>query len=299
MNIFKKTHGSLQQNHPLASYTAWKIGGPAEYFYQPHDLKDLTLFLKNNSATPILFLGAATNVLIRDGGIKNIVVYLRGSLNELERIDQLTLRAEAGVSCSRLLQQALHFSMTEAAFLAGIPGTVGGALRMNAGAHGDSIWNHVTAVETINKNGIIRLRNAQEFVHGYREVSGLDSQEWFIAGHFNFASGDLHKTEQHIRDLLLKRKASQPLDLPSCGSVFRNPPNDHAARLIESCNLKGARIGDAMISERHANFIVNLGNATSDNVEELMEKIITTVEKVHATKLIPEVKIIGDKHQTE
>ena len=294
MKIFDKLRENLQKNHPLANYTSWKIGGIAEYFYQPTDLKDLAFFLKNNKAIPILFLGAGTNVLIRDGGIKNIVVYLRGGLSELERLDQFNLRAEAGITCSRLLQQAMHFGMTDASFLAGIPGTVGGALAMNSGASGDSIWSHVVAVETINRAGEIKLRQAKEFKFGYREVSGLNADEWFVAGHFNFACGDPHEAEQRVREILQKRKSSQPLDLPSCGSVFRNPPDDYAARLIEACGLKGLKVGGAMISEKHANFIVNIDNAKAADVETLIEKIITDVQKMHGIKLITEVRIIGE-----
>lgn len=292
--LFGKFQGNLQHNHPLAGYTSWKIGGLAEYFYQPTDIKDLANFLHNCKHDPIILLGAATNVLIRDSGIKGTVIYLRGSLNELQQLDDFSLRAEAGVSCSRLVQQCIHLSLVDAAFLAGIPGTIGGALAMNAGAYDDSIWTHVTAVETINRRGEIQLRPATEFKPGYRQVTGLDTNEWFVAGHFRFTRGDEKEAEHQVRELMRQRQSTQPLNQPSCGSVFRNPPKDYAARLIESCGFKGKCIGDACVSEKHANFIVNIGAATSAQVEALIQEIIDTVREQHGIELHPEVRILGE-----
>jgi UDP-N-acetylmuramate dehydrogenase len=286
---------TLKQNHPLATYTSWKIGGPAEYFYEPENLEDLKKFLHTWKKEPITILGAASNVLIRDGGIKELVVYLRNHLNEINQLDDFTLRVEAGVGLAHLVQQCMHFGMADAAFMAGIPGTVGGALAMNAGAYGDCIWNHVAAVETINRSGEIKLRSAKEFVASYREVIGLATNEWFVAAQLFFTRGDIQSTKEQISEYLQKRKNSQPLDLPSCGSVFRNPPGDYAARLIESCGLKGKQIGGAKISEKHANFIVNCGDAKASDVEALMQEIVTTVKKTHGIDLISEVHILGIK----
>lgn len=292
--LFTKIHGELHEHHPLASYTSWKIGGPAEYFYHPTDLQDLAVFLRYWKKEPITLLGGATNVLIRDHGIKGLVIYLRGSLNELQQLDECSFRAEAGVSCSRLVQQCVHLDLIEAAFLAGIPGTIGGALAMNAGAYGDVIWNHVTAIETINRKGEIKLRQLNEFQPSYREVKGLAHNEWFAAGHFKFARGKEKETDAKVRDILQRRQAAQPLDLPSCGSVFRNPPGDHAARLIESSGLKGMQIGGAKISEKHANFIVNEGNALATDVEKLIQIVMDTVAEKHGIRLTPEVHILGE-----
>lgn len=292
-SIFNKIHGELHENHPLANYTSWKIGGPAEYFYHPTDLQDLAVFLRHWKKEPITLLGGATNVLIRDHGVKGLVIYLRGSLNELKQIDAFNIRAEAGVSCSRLVQQCVHLDLIDAAFLAGIPGTIGGALAMNAGAYGDVIWNHVTAVETINRKGQIKLRPVTEFQPEYRQVKGLAINEWFAAGYFKFNRGKEQETDIKVRDILQRRQASQPLDLPSCGSVFRNPPGDYAARLIESSNLKGMQIGGAKISDKHANFIVNEGEAKASDVEKLIAIIMETVEQKHGIKLVPEVHVLG------
>jgi UDP-N-acetylmuramate dehydrogenase len=288
-----KLKGTLQQNHPLAEYTSWKIGGPAEYFYQPADLKDLAQLLQIWEKEPVTILGAATNILIRDNGIKGLVIYLRNNLNNLQFLDDFNLRVEAGVSLMHLVKKCADADMTDMAFMTGIPGTVGGALKMNAGAYGDWIWNHVTAVETINRHGKIKTRSADEFKASYREIEGLAPDEWFAAANLVFTKGNLHEATKQIQTYLQKRAKSQPLDLPSCGSVFRNPEGDYAARLIEKCGLKGKQIGGAQISEKHANFIVNRGNATAVDVETLMQEVMTTVEKSTGIKLIPEVHILG------
>lgn len=285
----------LHHNHSLAKYTSWKIGGPAEHFYQPVDLEDLALSLQTWQKDPITILGAATNVLIRDSGIKGLVIYLRNSLNNCQILDNLNLRVEAGVSIATLIKKCIDLGITDAAFMAGIPGTVGGALKMNAGAYGDSIWNYIQAVETINRQGEIKLRSANEFKIGYRKIDGLENNEWFVAAHLVFNRSTKEKAKQQVSAYLKKRENSQPLNLPSCGSVFRNPVGGYAARLIEKCGLKGKRIGGAQISEKHANFIVNLHHATAADVELLIQDIITTVQKSTGIKLFPEVHILGEK----
>lgn len=287
--------GKLQKNHPLAEYTSWKIGGSAEYFYEPADLNDLRLFLQSWQGRPIVMLGAATNVLIRDAGIKGLVVYLHNHLHKVDELNVFTLRVEAGVGLASLVQKCVHLGMIDASFMAGIPGTVGGALAMNAGAYGDCIWNHVVAVETINRLGEIKLRSAKEFTAGYRQVIGLAEEEWFVAAQLIFIHGDKQKMEERIREQLQKRRNSQPLDLPSCGSVFRNPRGDYAARLIEESGLKGKEIGGAKVSEKHANFIVNYAGAKAADVETLMQEIMVTVKQAHNVDLVPEVRILGEK----
>lgn len=292
--LFAKLRGDFQENHPLANYTTWKIGGLAEYFYQPADLEDLSMFLRNWKKEPVIFLGAGSNVLIRDGGVKGVVIYLRGRLNNLRELDDFTFRVEAGVGLARLVQQAVHFGMIDAAFLAGIPGTVGGALVMNAGAFGDAIWNHVTQVEVIDRSGKVTIRQAAEFEPHYRRVIGLKENEWFVASQLNFARGDVHEAENKLREVLLQRKCTQPVNEPSCGSVFRNPANNHAGKLIEACGLKGMQIGGAKISEKHANFIVNVGEAKAADVEKLMGIIVSKVLEKYNINLVSEVKIIGE-----
>jgi UDP-N-acetylmuramate dehydrogenase len=295
MKNLPKLRGNLQQNHLLAEYTSWKIGGPAEYFYEPADLEDLKELLREWKDQPITILGAGTNVLVRDGGIKGLVVYLRNCLDCLSELDDFTLRVEAGVGLARLVQKCVRLGMVDAVFMAGIPGTVGGALAMNAGAYGDGVWNHVVAVETINRLGEVKLRQAKEFIIGYREAVGLDEEEWFVAAQLFFARGEIKDAKKQAREYLQKRKNSQPLDLPSCGSVFRNPSDDYAARLIETSGLKGRQIGGAKVSEKHANFIVNCGGATAVDVEALMQEIVVAVKRAHKINLAPEVNILGEK----
>jgi UDP-N-acetylmuramate dehydrogenase len=294
-NAFPKLRGNLRQNHLLAEYTSWKIGGAAEYFYEPEDLEDLRFLLQSWKQQPITILGAATNVLIRDKGIKGLVVYLNNRLNGLSELNDSTLRVEAGVGLTSLLQKCLSLGMCDAVFMAGIPGTVGGALAMNAGASGDRIWDHVTCVETINRFGEIKLRQAKEFIANYRQVIGLATEEWFSAAQLLFARGDAQKMQLQVSECLKKRRNSQPLDLPSCGSVFRNPQGNYAAKLIEASKLKGKQIGDAKISEKHANFIVNCGKASAVDVEALMREIMLTVKLKHGVDLVPEVHILGEK----
>jgi UDP-N-acetylmuramate dehydrogenase len=285
---------TLLHNHPLAEHTSWKIGGPAEYFYRPLDTEDFVKLLQTWQDEPITVLGAGSNVLIRDRGIKGLVIYLRNSLNQLQLLDENSLRVESGVNLTHLVQKCAELGMIDAAFMAGIPGTLGGALKMNAGGYGNCIWQHIKTVETINRRGEIKLRAADEFMASYRQIKGLAKDEWFIAATLHFNRGAAEKAKEQIKTYIQKREKSQPLNLPSCGSVFRNPQGDYAARLIEASQLKGKQIGGAKISEKHANFIVNCGGATAADVEALIQEIVITVEKSSGIKLISEVDILGD-----
>jgi len=285
--------GIFHFDHPLSSYTSWRIGGAAQYFYQPADLEDLANFLQNWQGKPVTFLGAGSNVLILDGGIDGLVIHLRDRLNVLERVEENALRVEAGVLLAKLVQKCADLGMVNAMFLAGIPGTLGGALAMNAGAYGDSIWEYVDAVETIDKHGKIHIRKREEFKIGYRQVIGLKKNEWFVAAHLKFPLFDKSEAKEKMLTYLAKRRANQPLDEPNCGSVFRNPKNDFAARLIEVSGLKGARIGDAEVSEKHANFIVNKGHAKAFEVEALIDLIKERVFILQGVDLVPEVRILG------
>lgn len=289
--------GKLFQNHPLASYTSWNIGGQVDYFYQPADLQDLQLFLQKTPALPITILGAGTNVLIADDGLRGTVIYLRNCLNQVNILEpNLILRVEAGVSLALLLKHCLDLGATDAVFMSGIPGTVGGALAMNAGANGGSIWQYVKAVETINQYGQLTTKTASEFTAKYRQINGLKPNEWFVAAQLNFNitkdQDRISQAKQNSINYLQKRKDTQPLELSNCGSVFRNPPGDYAARLIEASGLKGKQIGGAQVSTKHANFIVNQGGATAYDVLQLMQGIMLKVKQDHNIELIPEVRII-------
>lgn len=289
-----KLRGKLEREVSLARYTSWKVGGAAEILYQPEDLVDLQNFIKTLDATvPVTWLGRGTNVLVRDGGVRGAVIIMQGCINKLEKNESNLLRAELGVSCAKLARYGAENDLVGAEFLAGIPGTVGGALAMNSGAYGSETWNYVLEVETIDRNGELHVRCPSEFEIGYRSVKG-HNEEWFIAATFKFAAGDGQQAKQKIRELLDQRNMSQPVGNKSCGSVFRNPENDFAARLIESCDLKGKAIGGAQISTKHANFILNAGDATAADIEALIASVRSTIESKCGVLLIPEVRIIGE-----
>jgi UDP-N-acetylmuramate dehydrogenase len=285
----------LLHNHKLLPYTSWKIGGAAEYFYRPSGLDDLINLLKTTSSKfeKITILGGGSNVLIRDGGINGLVIHLANTLNQITITDNSIIDAEAGINFGQLMKKCLDLGMVEAAFMAGIPGTLGGALMMNAGAHDNCIWNHVRTVTTINQIGEIKIRDAAEFHSSYRKVDGLQSGEWFLAASLEFTPGDKNSAWTAARKHLWQRQQSQPLDLPSCGSVFCNPEGDYAARLIELCGFKGKILGGAQVSEKHANFILNFNGASSNDVENLMEEIIERVRINFGITLAPEVHVIG------
>ena len=289
----------LLHNHQLLAYTSWKIGGAAEYFYHPSDLEDLVDLLKtiNSEKIKTTILGGGSNVLIRDGGISGLVIHLANTLNHIVITDNITnnktIDAGAGVSLGKLMKRCLDLGMAEAAFMAGIPGTLGGALRMNAGAHGNCIWNHTKTVTTINQTGEVKVRHATEFRSGYRKVSGLQEGEWLLAASLEFTAGDKNTAWATARKYLQQRRQSQPIGLPNCGSVFCNPEGDYAARLIELSGFKGKTLGGAQVSAKHANFILNINNASSNDVENLMEEIIERVRINFGITLHPEVHILG------
>lgn len=283
----------LQYGVNLAEYTTWRVGGPAEQFYKPANLKDLTHFLSHyKQDNKMTWLGLGSNVLISDEGIKGLVIHTQGSLTEITLLEPHIIRAEAGVACGQLARHTARLNLAGLEFMAGVPGSVGGALAMNAGCHGSETWEYVQAVETIDRYGKIRLRSADEFKTGYRSVE-RPTQEWFVAGHFQLQSGDKQLSLEKIRVLLDKRNATQPTNEPNCGSVFRNPPENFAARLIEECGLKGHTIGGAQVSHKHANFIINTGTATANDIRNLIEFIQQEVLTKRQIHLMPEVHFLS------
>jgi UDP-N-acetylmuramate dehydrogenase len=285
--------GELKFNEPLSSYTSWRVGGPADRCYRPADLEDLQNFLTSlPDDEPLEWIGLGSNLLVRDGGIRGTVILPFGGLDKLELLDNNIVRAGAGVACNKVARFAARAGLTGAEFLAGIPGTMGGALAMNAGAFGGETWPLVARVETLDHHGELHLRDRSDFEVSYRSVTGLRN-EWFVSAELQLQPGDAQAALDNIKELLEKRSATQPTGLPSCGSVFRNPPNDFAARLIDTCGLKGERIGNAQVSEKHANFIINLGEARAEDIEALIRYVQERVAQVHGVRLEPEVRIIG------
>jgi UDP-N-acetylmuramate dehydrogenase len=291
--------GELKQSEPMARHVSWRAGGAAARAYWPADVDDLAAFLRTVSATqPLYFVGLGSNLLVRDGGVQATVVFTHWALRQISLLstgeNNITIYAEAGIASPKVARFAALHGAEGAEFLAGIPGTVGGALAMNAGCYGGETWNIVESVRTIDRQGVIRQRSAGEYRTGYRSVMG-PADAAFVAATFCLPRGDGQKSRNRIKALLSQRIASQPLQQPNAGSVFRNPPDDHAARLIEACGLKGARIGGAEISRKHANFIVNTGGASAADIETLIDFAQNTVREKWGVVLEREVRIIGER----
>jgi UDP-N-acetylmuramate dehydrogenase len=294
--------GLLRADEPMSRHVSWRAGGPARAFYQPADVLDLAAFLRSRErAEPVLFVGLGSNLLVRDGGFDGAVVFTHHALIGIEVESEvaspsgtLKFRAGAGVPAPHLARFVAKHGGAGAEWMAGVPGTVGGALAMNAGCYGGETWNHVVAVETVDRGGTLRHRVPADYDLGYRHVqSKADAEEWFVSAVFGFVPGEETAAMLRIKELLQKRVASQPLNQPNAGSVFRNPPGDHAARLIESCGLKGHTIGGAQVSPKHANFIVNLGDATAKDIESMIDHVQATVSGKTGVDLVREVRIVG------
>ncbi len=299
--------GQLTFNASMSRYTTWRIGGKAECVYQPESIQDLQLLFKLLPAeVAVTWVGLGSNLLIRDGGLNGVVIYTNGVLNNISiqcdkesNKNNCLIAAEVGLACALFSRKAANEGINGAEFLSGIPGTIGGALAMNAGAFGSETWSHVKTVRMIKRSGELVLRTADEFNIQYRHIELKDSNElkheWFVSAEFYFKKDEqgLEKSKREIKRLLTKRAATQPTRQANAGSVFKNPENDYAARLIEACGLKGESINDAQISEKHANFIVNKGNAKARDVEALIHKIQQAVFKQYQVKLETEVCILG------
>lgn len=286
----------LSHDEYLNKYTTWRVGGQAKTLFRPKSIADLQQFLSQQSKTePMLWLGLGSNTLVRDKGYDGIVVVLQGGLQTIEVKEHQLIRVEAGMSCPAFARKTARMDYAGLEFMAGIPGTIGGALRMNAGCYGGETWQFVKMVETINRAGEVKVRNKDEFEIGYRSVKGLAEDEWFVAGWFELQEGNKEHSLAQIKDYLDRRAATQPTGEYNCGSVFRNPEGNYAAKLIESCGLKGYILGDAEVSPKHANFITNRGNAASSHIEELIEHVFETVHAKTGTKLHREVHIVGEK----
>lgn len=302
--------GELRHDEPMARHVSWRAGGCARRSYAPADLADLAAFLRAlPGSEPVCMVGLGSNLLVRDGGFDGTVIFTHWALRDL-RVTTAPegggeIRSEAGVASPKVARVAALNNFGGAEFLAGIPGTIGGALAMNAGCYGGETWNIVVGVETIDRTGTLRQRTPTHYNIGYRSVTrrcrqmspvpgAAQTEEWFVAATFRLPRGDGPQSREQIKTLLSKRIASQPLGEPNAGSVFRNPPGDHAARLIEACGLKGRTIGGAAISAKHANFIVNIGGATAADIEALIAEAQQAVAQRFGIRLEPEVRVIGD-----
>jgi UDP-N-acetylmuramate dehydrogenase len=296
--------GELLLNEPMSRHVSWRAGGHVKRFFKPVDLDDVRVFLPSLPADEsIMFVGLGSNLLVRDGGFNGTIVLTTPLLGgiALDAQDAQIVVAGAGAASPHVAKFAAKNSLGGAEWLAGVPGTIGGALAMNAGCYGTETWEQVVDCATIDRRGHLHTRTAADFDIGYRHVElhpgkgHLNETEWFVSARFRFAPGDAAVAQARIKELLAKRMASQPLDKPNAGSTFRNPPGDYAARLIESCGLKGFAIGGAQVSMKHANFIINTGSATATDIEAMIEHMQNTVRQQTGVELIREVRIVGER----
>ena len=293
---FEGLHGQLRGDEPMSRHVSWRAGGKADRFYVPEDIEDLATFLRQLPADePVLFVGLGSNLLVRDGGWRGTVVMTHAAMRR-PRMDAGLIYAEAGVASPKVARFAAMHDLEGAEFLAGVPGCVGGALAMNAGCYGGETWDIVERVATIDRQGNVVERGKDEFEIGYRHCTPKPPRdEWFAAAWFRLEPGDGETSRSVMKELLGRRAATQPLQLPNAGSVFRNPPRDHAARLIEACGLKGFARGAARVSEKHANFIVNpKGAASAGDIEGLIQHIQRIVYQMKGVALQTEVRIVGE-----
>lgn len=286
---------NVMHKESMARHTSWRVGGPADRYFEPESRASLSAFVRELSADePILWIGLGSNLLVRDGGVRGAVIGLHGALDALTQRDGQTIEAEAGVHCARLAKFTVAAGLAGAGFFAGIPGTVGGALAMNAGAHGGETWDVLTEVEVMRRDGSTAWLPKSAFRYGYRHVERPADAIGFVAARFTFMPDLDGSAEADMKSWLARRKATQPVGRPTAGSTFRNPPGDHAARLIEHCGLKGHRIGGAEVSKLHANFIVTDETAKAADVEALITHIGDVVFDKSGVRLEPEVRIVGE-----
>ena len=293
--------GTLRQDEPMAKHVSWRAGGTVRTFYQPADVADLAAFVRAMPAgEAVLFVGLGSNLLVRDGGFAGTVLLthraLAGIAQDVPRGGKLVFTAGAGVPAPHLARFVAKHGGDGAEWMAGVPGTIGGALAMNAGCYGGETWNHVLSVTVLGRDGALATRTAGDYEIGYRHVALKAARdEWFVSGRFAFAPGDEKAAMQRMKELLSRRVASQPLNEPNAGSVFRNPEGDHAARLIETAGLKGYTVGSAQVSLRHANFIVNKGGASAADIEAVIDHVQATVLTKWGVALVREVRIVGSR----
>ena len=293
MTMKKERAGKLLHDELMSKHTTWRVGGRADVYHAPRCRAELLEFFRGlDASTPVYWVGFGSNLLVRDGGIRGVVIATSQALSELRNLGAGIIEAEAGVACTVVARQCSRWQLGPAEFFAGIPGSIGGALRMNAGAFGGETWNSVIEVDVLDRHGVVHTRPRDAYEVGYRQVQ-KQADEWFLAARMQFTE-NYQVAEARMRTLIAERKASQPLGLPSCGSVFKNPPGEHAARLIETAGLKEARVGGAQVTPKHANFIINTGGATAADIEALIRKVQSTVESRHGVRLETEVQIIGE-----
>ena len=283
----------LRFNEPMAKHTSFRIGGPAEVMAFPKTKEELSELLKTSALldTKPVILGAGTNVLAPDAGMSGLVVCLKDCLGGMERLDDTTVRVAGGVTMSRAAVFAANLGLSGLEFAHGIPGTVGGGVYMNAGAYGGEIKDVCESVEVMDKNGQIRRVSNADMKFSYRHSVLEEEFAIVVSADFRLNPAEPETIKGKMKELMGKRSASQPLDLPSAGSAFKRPVGGYAAALIDQAGLKGYAVGGAAISTKHAGFAVNLGGATADDVKELLTRVSDIVFEKSGIRLEPEVRI--------
>ncbi len=291
--------GVLLHDEPMDRHTSWRVGGKAEMFYVPTDKASLVqLMCQLPGNVPVFWFGLGSNLLVRDAGIPGVVVCTFKGMDEIERVDKESVYAQAGVASAKLAKFCARRGLEGAEFLAGIPGSFGGAVAMNAGAFGGDTWSMIERIECLDREGNITWFEKSEISYQYRYVD-LPENNWIIGAQIKLKSIKGLDLGRRIRELLKTRGNSQPVQSANAGSVFKNPENDHAARLLEEVGMKGRAIGGAEYSTKHANFIINKGKATASDIEALIELGRKAVKQRFGIELEPEVRIVGQSKPIE
>ena len=289
--LTKTFKGEIRLNEPLANYTSLKLGGPADVFLMPKDKQDVIEAVKWIKTYNLKYyvLGFGTNLLVSDSGFRGVVIHLSNSLDKIE-INNTAVYAEAGVSLPLLVLETLKHGLGGMEMLGGVPGTLGGAVIMNAGAYGGEIFDVIKKVEVV-RSAEFQILQKKEIHYEYRKTD-LD-KDIVIAAHFELKNGDKDALLDKRKEMLKKRRESQPLELPNAGSIFKNPQGHFAGALIEKCGLKGYRVGGVSVSEKHANFLVNDKNGTASDMMILIDHVRKTVKEQFSVELEMEVKKLG------
>jgi UDP-N-acetylmuramate dehydrogenase len=283
----------FKEDAPLARLTWWRVGGPADALVHVSTLDALQRMqvVASTHELPVFVLGNGSNLLVSDAGVRGLVVKLEGDFLQTQVEDHL-LTAGGGLRLQVLLGRAKRHGWPGLEAMAGIPGTIGGAVRMNAGTSMGEVSDRLVSVDVVHRDGTHQRLPASRLNMGYRTCH-LPAGAIVASAHLRL-EGNADESQQRIKAFLARRKATQPLDAPSCGSTFRNPPGDAAGRLIDACGLKSTRIGGAVVSEKHANFLLNTGGATAENLRDLIEHVAQRVLEETGVVLHPEVKLAGD-----
>lgn len=283
----------LRLNEPMAKHTSFRIGGPVEVMAFPRNREELAALLKKTELLDIkpLILGAGTNILAPDAGIRGLVICLKDFMDSMERIDDRHIRVGAGVSMARAAVFAANAGLSGLEFAHGIPGSVGGGVFMNAGAYGGEICQVCTEVELMDMSGRTHIYTGEEMAFSYRHSRLEDQNLIVVSALFTLTEKPAEEIHNKMQELMARRRASQPLDLPSAGSAFKRPVGGYAAALIDQSGLKGCQVGGAAVSEKHAGFVVNLGGATSEDVQQLLSQVADKVYLDSGIRLEPEIRI--------